>query len=350
MSMLRSSIRWLCLIAVMAGCTGTAPNAKIDQGRGEALVTDAATGFALPKGIRVERVAEGLKQPTHIAIGPDGAYYLTQLNGGENDGNGQVVKIAKAGAAPDIILEKLFKPTGLTWADGNLYIVAGNSVLRSKVHDEKVDDPEPLFSNLPFNGRSEGQIFTGPDGKLYFQGTGNEGKINESGFIYTAKPDGTDQKIYARGFKNAYAMAWDTKSGKMYATEIADGQANGSTDFPDELNIVYSGGNYGWPLCYGNQLENRALGGNRNICADTDAVIAEFPEHATPTGLAVFDGALIVTLWNGNPPRLVKVDVGTGNIMDFGMGFKRPIALLADGDTLLVVDMESGVMWRLVHY
>ena len=39
------------------------------------------------------------------------------------------------------------------------------------------------------------------------------------------------------------------------------------------------------------------MGGNRNICANTDGPIALFPPHNTPTGLAVYDGKLIVALW-----------------------------------------------------
>src|SRR5690242_1130693 len=110
--------------------------------------TDSASGLKLPTGYHAEIFAKGLSSPTHIALGPDGAYYLTQLNGGENDGKGQVVRIASAGAAPEVVLDNLTKPTGLTWADGSLYIVAGNSVLVSHVKDGKFDPPTALFKDL----------------------------------------------------------------------------------------------------------------------------------------------------------------------------------------------------------
>jgi glucose/arabinose dehydrogenase len=248
------------------------------------------------------------------------------------------------------VLDNLFKPTGLTFASGSLYIVSGNSVLVSHNVDGKFDAPTPLFKDLPFNGRSEGQIFTGPDGLLYFESTGNEGIPTKSGFIYTANPDGSGLQVYAKGFKNAYAMAWDSKSGKLYATEIGDGNIDGVGPFPEELNQIYRGGDYGWPLCYANQLENHGLGGNRNICADTDIPLATFPPHTTPTGLAVFDGKLIVALWNGNPPRLLSVDMAIGTVSEFASGFKLPIALMTTPDgNLLVVDMGSGTLWQLAR-
>lgn len=307
---------------------------------------DQATGLTLPDGYRSEVEVTGLNLPTHIAIGPDGAWYLTQLNGAENEVKGQVVRVKAPGADPEVVLGGLFKPTGLTWANGALYIMSGPSVLVSHLNDGRFETPSMLFKDLPFNGRSEGQIFTGPDGLLYFESTGNEGKPRDSGFIYTARPDGSEFKVYARGLKNAYAMAWDGK-GRLYATEIGDGIIQDVGPFPEELNIIQRGGDYGWPYCYGNQLENRGAGGNRNICADTDVPLATFPPGTTPTGLAYFDGKLIIALWNGDPPRLLGVDPNVGQVSEFASGFKRPIALLADQDRLLVVDMEGGVVYQI---
>jgi glucose/arabinose dehydrogenase len=311
------------------------------------VTTDPSTGLALPPGYRSEVVANGLDLPTHVAVGPDQALYLTQLNGAENEGKGQIVRVSSPGAAPEVVLERLYKPTGLSWAAGALYIVSGNGILVSREKDGKLDTPSVLFKDLPFNGRSNGQIATGPDGLLYFQSTGNEGKSRESGFIYTAKPDGSEFKVYARGLKNAYAMTWDA-TGKMFTTEIGDGIIEGVGQFPEELNVIHRGGDYGWPFCYANQKENRAIGGNRNICADTDRPIALFPPSSTPTGLAFVDGRLIVALWNGNPPRLLSVDPNSGEVSEFASGFKRPIALLAaPGGGLLVVDMDAGLLYRL---
>ncbi len=344
-------LRYLLLIFLIlsTGCAARTPTIAVPS-QSQAATADPATGLVVPPGYRNEIIASGLNQPTHIAIGPDSAFYLTQLNGGENDGKGQIVRVAAPGAAPGVVLDGLFKPTGLTWTDGALYIVSGNNVLVSRMKDGKFEAPTVLFKDLPFNGRSNGQIATGPDGLLYFQSTGSEGKFRESGFIYVAKPDGTDRKVYARGLKNAYAMTWDTQSGKMYATEIGDGTIQGVGDFPEELNVIHRGGDYGWPLCYGNQQENKGAGGNRNICADTDGPIALFPPHTTPTGLALFDGNLIVALWNGTPPRLLSVDPGSGAVTEFASGFKRPIALLTMPDgSLLIVDMEGGIVYRLIR-
>lgn len=337
-------LKYLAALLLLVGCgpKSGSPTLPIAQLR------DPATGLNLPNGYTAEIIAKGLNWPTHVAVGPDGAFYITQLNGGENDGKGQVVKVAAPGAAPEVVLDGLYKPTGLTWAAGALYITAGNSVLVSQVKDGKLQAPTTLFKDIPFNGRSIGQIAIGPDGLLYFQSTGNENIWRDSGIIYTAKPDGSERNVFARGFKNAYALAWDAKSGQMYATEIGDGVIQGVGQFPEEVNVIRRGGHYGWPQCYGKQEENEGIGGNRNICADTDPALATFPPQTTPTGLAVLDGKLIVALWNGNDPRLVSVDPTSGTVSEFARGFKRAIALLAPPNGgLLVVDMDGGILYRL---
>src|SRR5260221_11050799 len=133
--------------------------------------TDSATGLKLPPSYRAEILASGLNSPTRVALGPDGAYYLTQLKGGENDGRGQVVRIAKPGATPEVVLDNLTKPTGLTWAVGSLFIVAGNRGLVSHVKDGEFDAPTAPFKDFPFNGCSERQFCTRPDRLLHFHHT-----------------------------------------------------------------------------------------------------------------------------------------------------------------------------------
>jgi glucose/arabinose dehydrogenase len=311
-----------------------------------------AAAITLPDGYRAEVVSADLLYPTHITIGPEGVLYLTQLAGGENENKGQVVRLSPTGGA-QIVLDRLAKPIGLTFADGKLFISARNSVLVSAPRDPAQPnglyaEPTVLFADIPFNGRSIGQIMTGPDKNLYFQSTGTEFAPDASGQIFLAKPDGTGREVFARGFKNAYAMTWHPETGAMYATEIYDGLIPGVGVGPEELNRVERGGDYGWPRCYADQKENTAFGGNRSVCAGTNPALATFPPAATPTGLAYFDGWLVVALWGTDRPRLVSVDPETGEVADFATGFRRPIALLTDDAGLLVVDIDGSAVYRVL--
>ncbi len=216
----------------------------------------ATPGITLPPGCTAQIIDSGFKLPTHLAYGPDGVLYVTQLNGGENDGTGQVVRVAQPGSPTQVMLDHLTKPTGLAWAGDDLYIVAGRDVQISHYQGGKLSDPQVLFKGLPFNGRSNGQIFLGPDGLLYFESTGTEAAPHDSGFICTSKPGSGTFNIFARGLKNAYAIAWNPHDGTMYATEIGDGAIPDVGQPPEKLNRIKAGANYGWPECYGMQKPN----------------------------------------------------------------------------------------------
>ncbi len=333
-------IRIASLILAVCGITQVSQPVRAAQ--------STPSPITLPAGYAAEVVDRGLNLPTHLAYGPDGALYVTQLNGGENDGSGQVVRIAKPGDTPQVVLDHLLKPTGLAWVGNDLYIVARNTILLSHDQDGTFSTPQPLFKDLPFNGRSNGQIFVGPDGMLYFQSTGTEVAPHDSGFIYTAKPGDNTLSVYARGFKNAYAMTWDNSTHTMYATEIGDGAIPGGGQPPEKLVVVKQGADYGWPTCYAIRQPNPDWGGTTDLCAKVEAPLAMFAPEATPTGLAVFDGQLIVALWNGNPARLVSINPATGTVTDWASGFKDPIALLTDQNgSLLVVDFLDNSISRI---
>ncbi|MBX3080812.1 MAG: PQQ-dependent sugar dehydrogenase [Anaerolineae bacterium] len=309
---------------------------------------DPQTGLTLPVGWTVSVLYSGLTQPTHAAFAPDGTLYVTQLNGDENAGLGQVLRLHE-GQTPEVVIDKLNKPTGLTWADGALYIVAREFVLATRPNtDGSFPPPQRVTEALPFNGRSNGQIFTGPDGALYFQSTGNENDPENSGLILTAKAGEAPLKVEraARGLKNAYALAWNPVTGQLYTTDIGDGNIAGYGQPPEELNVVHRGSNFGWPRCYGNQLENAQFGGERVYCSDTDVPLAMFPARSTPSGLAFFDGKLIVALYGLQ--KLVSVDPNSGAVGEFASGFKHPVALTVtpDRQAMLVVDIDAGIIYR----
>jgi glucose/arabinose dehydrogenase len=314
---------------------------------------DAQTGLTLPTGWRSEVLIGGLSQPTHAAFAPDGSLYIAQLNGAENAGRGQVLRLrpdSGTGSPPTIVLSDLLKPTGLAWADGALYLVAREAVLVSRPNaGGALGTPELAAGPFAFNGRSNGQIAVGPDGLLYFQSTGDENAPETSGFIYAAEPSSgplTPERV-AQGLKNAYAFAWNPVTGQMYTTEIGDGTIEGVGAPPEELNIVWRGGNYGWPRCYADQQEDKGRGGERIYCSDTDVPLAIFPPRSTPTGLAYFNNSLIVALWAGG--KLVSVAPNTGAVTDLVTGLQQPTALVVtpDGRRLLVIDGEAGVIYAL---
>lgn len=139
------------------------------------------------------------------------------------------------------------------------------------------------------NGNHDGGVLRiGPDGKLYVGvgDTGNgdnvgcsgtasnpyaqnlgrlEGKVlrlNLDGTIPGDNPFvgqvGAREEVYAYGFRNPFRMAFDPQSGSLWVADVGDFAF-------EEIDIVGTGQNFGWPQCEAtNHPAGCALGGEIN--------------------------------------------------------------------------------------
>jgi len=143
--------------------------------------------------------------------------------------------------------------------DGTLW----NKILRITELNNKLDAAKTIFDNMPGSVHNNGGIMKfGPDGKLYV-GTGSisesshgsqdiqslEGKIlrlNDDGTIPDDNPF-SDSPVFSFGHMNPKGLGWDNRE-NLFVTEMGPSKN-------DEINLVRSGGNYGWPEqeCSGNE-------------------------------------------------------------------------------------------------
>ena len=78
-------------------------------------------------------------------------------------------------------------------------------------------------------------------------------RINMDGTVPTDNPfyDGTgphDDEIWAYGFRNAFRSTFDQTTGDLWVGDVG---GNVPATAYEEVNVVTSGGNYGWPSCEG---------------------------------------------------------------------------------------------------
>ena len=304
----------------------------------------------LPDGYRAETLATGLKSPTQLTFGPDGRLWAAQLAGGENAGTGQIVAVDLGTQKQTVLLRKLFKPTGLAVTQTDLWVMAGNQLLRAPITKAGVGEPEVVLQNLPNNGRSLGTLTLTPDGGLLFETSGAltaNGAQKDSGILWKLDlQNPTDPEPLATGFKGAYGHTF-APNGALYTTEIGDDWMNGAPP-PDELNAVKPGADYGWPKCYGRQLPAKNTGGTPEFCGTTQPPLALFAPGATPTSVAASPfapGHLFVALWTLS--KVVQVDAQTGEVTPFMTNITLPQDLLSDGDALLVSSFATGTVYRV---
>lgn len=323
----------VCALPLAAGCVDDDPS--IGGGGADSLVGEV--------------VLEGLAGPTQLVIDDDGAWWVAQLAGGENDGSGQVVRIDpdEIDTPPTVILDGLDKPTGVALFAGELWVMERNRLTRGPL-DGAVDgsDRTVVADDLPTNGRSEGTLTVDGDrllydtsGRLETDGTRTSG----SGTLFSATAEGEIREV-ATGFKHAYAQA-RTADGTLYTTEIGDGRYDGERPL-DELVPVVDGADHGWPRCVGNNRAVIEYGGTEAACAEAPRSLALFPAGATPTSVVVAPWdpqVLLVALWNEG--QVVAVSSNAGDPAAFDVvytGAQHPQHLTVDGDRVLLTDHVAG--------
>ena len=259
---------------------------------------DALTGAVVDKpvllkskggmALRVVKLAEGLSHPDGLVFLPDGHTMLIT----ERPGRLRVVKDGVLDPTPvaglpalnnvglggvhDIVLHPDFAKNKLLYISytkerepqrGTTLAIAQARFDQGRLtamKDILVTDAweSPL-------GTYGGRMIFGPDGMLYISVGDRDGTThsdqssarpqaqslaNHIGKLLRVRADGSispdnpfvnDPKakgeIYSYGHRNPYGIAWDPKTGEMWASEF--GPSGG-----DEINRILPGHNYGWPL------------------------------------------------------------------------------------------------------
>src|SRR3990170_3687826 len=198
-----------------------------------------AAEITLPTGFAAYTVAEGLDQPTSVAVRGDGAVYVSQREGPvfrlvDTDGDGFFERKARAVSRVSGIHGIAFAP------DGSLYLsnVGRITVARDGDGDTIADTTKDIITGLPHGRHENNGIAFGPDGGLYITNGSTCNDCAEaderSAAILRANADGSGLRVYARGLRNSYDLVF-APSGRLWAT---DNGADPPCNTIDELNLI----------------------------------------------------------------------------------------------------------------
>ena len=334
----------------------------------------------LQDGFEISLFAHGLGAPRVMAEAPAGEIVVSHMTGGpalvlsDHDSDGVADNVTP-------LLTGLNVPHGLAFVGDSLYVAETDRLLRV----DPWDDPSSVreIAALPAANDDAGHpnhktrsIAVGPDQRLYVSvGSICDACIESDpnrGAILRFNLDGSGGERYASGLRNAVGMAFEPATDRLWVMENG---SNGLGDElpPDEINTVQvSGGDFGWPFCYGAREVQPPLGSPER-CAGTVPSALDLPAHIAPLGLtfvppgifpATYDGDLFVAL-HGSALReepvgysLVHVPVQDGQpqvpvefvrgwlVGDDSWGRPMQPLFVRDG-SLLLSDDKAGVVYRI---
>ena len=306
--------------AIPPGIQWSAP----DLGAGPFLIESAVPAH---RELQVSVVASGLRQPWSIAFLPDGAMLVTERGGNLRIIRNGVLDPEPVAGVPavrsgglqglmDVVLHPDFEQNRWVYLsyhrpfDDNL----GETVLARGVwNGSALEDVEAIFESGA-TGTESSRIGFAADGMLHMTisagGTG-EGvirsqmsddyagttiRLHDDGRVPSDNPfvgqDGWLPAIYTTGHRNGHSMTLNPWTGELWVTEQGP---NGG----DEINVLESGGNYGWPyVSHGRTYPGPVVSASPYLEGTKQPALFWVPSIAV-TGMTFYSGR-VFTEWEGN--------------------------------------------------
>jgi glucose/arabinose dehydrogenase len=368
---------------------------SVDNGPGMVPRPDGALPKA-PAGFNVEEYASGFDNPRNIITAPNGDIFVVE----SEPGRIKVLRDTKNAGKPDVTevyAEGLKQPFGMAFYPLGpnpryLYVANTDSVLRFPYQngDLKARGASTVIvPDIPGGGRLRGgghwtrDIIFSPDGKKMFVSVGSHSNNSDDAQevrradILQFNPDGTGERIYASGIRNAVGITINPKTGQLWAS-VNERDTLGDNLVPDYITHVQEGGFYGWPWYYlGSHQDPYHKGAHPELAGHILVPDVLLQSHSASLKMAFYEGAqfpnsykdgafaaehgswnrarrtgykvIFVPMQNGQATGVYE-DFLTGFVTSDGKVWGRPVGVtVAKDGSLLVSDDGSNTLWR-VHY
>lgn len=223
-------------------------------------------------------------------------------------GEGQVLALSNKNGQVNkkVVLKDLDRPHGLSFWDGRLF-VAQETKLTSYAWSEdslQVSDSQDIL-NFPKGGRhTTRSLDFDSQGNLYISlgSTCNVCFEDHPWLTTVIKTDsqGNDPQVFAKGLRNAVFLKVQPQTDQVWVTEMGRDFLGDNTP-PDEINILKQKANYGYPICYGNQVYDREFGARSSeYCQQTTSPAYNIQAHSAPLGLTFVNSPQMPQEWQGD--------------------------------------------------
>lgn len=337
---------------------------------------------------QLETVAENLEHPWSLAFLPDGSQLVT-----ERAGNLRLIKngelqaepvagvpdlvVAGQGGLLDVVLHPEFADNQtlfLSYAHRNSEGMT-TRVARAAFDGQRLENVEVIFEALPRSGTSRhfaGRMEFDRNGHLYVsvgdrgdkpraQDTGDDAggvhRITVNGDPAQGNPflenSSVNDTFFTYGNRNIQGMTRHPETGEIWSHE--HGPRGG-----DEVNIINSGNNYGWPdVTYGIAYSGLPITDKTTMKGVTDPLHYWDPSIA-PSGMAFYSGDHFPD-WQGDLfvgalklRKLVRLRFDGQQVVEeedllIDLGERiRDVRMGPDGVLWLLTDASNGRVYRVV--
>ena len=367
------------LFITLGACNINFPS-KNAAGQGAESLPD----IKLPDGFTISVFAQNITNVRSMTLSPKGTLFA----GSRDEGKLYAMKDEnKDGKADQVIIlaEKLDKPTGVAFHDGDLYVSEISRILIYRDIENKLNNtvvPETLAYAFPTEEHHGWKFIDfGPDGKLYVPVgapcniCNKEEEDKRFASIMRMDADGKNAEVYASGVRNSVGFGWHPQTKELWFTENGRDWLSDDTP-PCELNHAPKVGmHFGFPYCHGGTILDPEYGKDKN-CADYTAPVQNLGPHVAPLGMTFYTGNTFPEKyrngifiaehgsWNRTKPigyrvTFVQLDgnkalsyetFAEGWLKDNGDRTGRPVDILQWPDgSLLVSDDYGNTIYRIQY-
>lgn len=363
------------------------PN-KISLAKGQSF------NLYLPNDFAISVAAEGLRRVRFMARSPDERIFVTDMYNLTDNKKGAVYILDEFDETSRRFKKVIPYLTGLrnpnslaffTDESGQdwLYLALTDRLLRYKFSRAEIaptSEPQVLATfpdyglGYKYGGWHLTRTIAIGNGKLYLSVGSScnscEEKEDVRASILEMDLDGSNQRHFARGLRNAVGLRWF--EGGLFATNMGSDHL-GDAKPADTMYEIKDGENYGWPYCYqaGSKLYHDAKFKKKVNCQKMPLAYYAFAAHSSPLGLERFDAAtnpllgghFLVALHGSTKKSLkrgysviqFRSDGSSLKAKDFINGFLldgkvngRPVDIFRTGpDAFLLTDDRAGVVYYI---
>jgi glucose/arabinose dehydrogenase len=374
--------RFFALYPLLLAFLASAPFSQAEQTPFDLTQLKALAGF------HVSVFAQEIDGARMMIFTPGGVLLVSE------SGEGKVVALPdpkQTGKANRTVtvLSGLNEPHGLAFYEGKLYVAENDKVRRYDWDEANLRASNPTkLADLPTGGGHSTRTILFHGGKMYISAGSSCNvcleKDSRRATVMEFNPDGSGQRIFAKGLRNAVGLAVNPKTDTVWAT--VNGRDWLGDDLPPETiyDLGKDGGvDGGWPFCYGDRVPDSNFtkpGDDR--CKNVLEPKVQMQAHSAPLGLGFYEGTqfpaeyrnnIFVAFhgsWNRSVPtgyKIVRVkldDKGQpeGGAEDFitgwlapgetkkGRWMGRPVGIIFGSDgSMYVSDDAKGAIYRITY-